>query len=68
MLCQLNLAMHCALQAVSVQQIRDIVKGIKGNGATGPPTGSGSGSPLRRSSTTVNQSLLPLPALERKDS
>ena len=51
-----------------MQQIRDIVQGIKGNGASGPPTGSGSGSPLRRSSASVNSALLPLPVLERKDS
>lgn len=52
-----------------MQQIRDIVKGIKGNGASGAPlTSSGSGSPLRRSSTSVSPSLLPLPVLERKDS
>jgi len=58
------------VQAVSVQQIRDIVKGIKGNGASGAPlTSSGSGSPLRRSSTSVGSGVLPLPApLERKDS
>ncbi len=53
-----------------MQQIRDIVKGIKGNGASGAPlTSSGSGSPLRRSSTSVGSGVLPLPApLERKDS
>ena len=56
---------RCA-QSVSVQQIRDIVKGIKGNQSPGPPSGSGGGSPLRRSSTSVG----PAGAhhLERKDS
>ena len=53
-------------QSVSVQQIRDIVKGIKGNQNPGPPTGSGSGSPLRRSSTSVGQAAQP--HLDRKDS